>query len=209
MTDKSNLQPDVATKSITTTKPGKRKMRPGGGKSKGSNFEGQVAKKLSAALAPLSFIRSPGSGARLGGKNFEKFGEMFGADAMAIFVADVVPVNEKKESLNFLHSIECKSYKSPDTFTQLASTSANLFKWFEESVVDAAKTDKNPILIFKWNNTPVYVAVNPLHKKYDVSTTIKPKFSIDYEMDMQPKRLSIYLFDELCADSSFWVKKGI
>ena len=76
----------------------KRKMRPGGGKAKGNGFEGQIAKKLSTALAPLNFMRSPGSGARVGGKNFEKFGEMFGEEALAIFVADVVPINEKKRS---------------------------------------------------------------------------------------------------------------
>ena len=75
-------------------------MQPGAGKRKGSGFEGQIAKKLSAALAPLNFIRSPGSGARVGGKNFEKFGQMFGEEALSIFVADVVPINEKKENLS-------------------------------------------------------------------------------------------------------------
>jgi hypothetical protein len=64
-------------------------------KAKGSGFENQVAKKLSTALAPLKFIRTPGSGARVGGKNFQAYGELFGQEALNIFVGDVVPVNQK------------------------------------------------------------------------------------------------------------------
>lgn len=186
----------------------KRKMRPGGGKSKGNGFEGQVAKKLSSALAPLNFMRSPGSGARVGGKNFEKFGEMFGEEALAIFVADVVPINEKKEGLKFLHSVECKFYKTPDTFTQLASGSANVFKWFEESVEDAKKTDKNPILIFKWNNTPIFVAVDKNHEKCPASLRNREvNFAV---LGGDAKRLlSIFVLDDILNDSSLWVEKVV
>ena len=192
-------------------KKSKRTMRPGGGKAKGNGFESQIAKKLSAGLAPLNFMRSPGSGARVGGKNFEKFGEMFGEEALAIFVADVVPINEKKEGIKFRHSVECKSYKTPDSFTQLAAGTANMFKWFEESVEDAKKTDKNPILIFKWNNTPVFVAVNLNHEKCFVLPTIAPCFSVSYEpvSDHLTKTLSVYYFDDLIKDSSFWVEGGV
>jgi hypothetical protein len=178
--------------------PKKRTMRPGGGKSKGNNFEGQIAKKLSAALAPLNFMRSPGSGARVGGKNFEKFGTMFGEEALAIFVADVVPINEKKEGLTFLHSIECKSYKTPDGFTSLVAGTANVFKWFEESVVDALKTNKNPILIFKWNNKPIFVAT----ETGLVPTEVKCQLRISNNI----RNLNIYYFDDLIQDSSFWYK---
>lgn len=173
--------------------PKKRTMRPGGGKSKGNNFEGQIAKKLSAALAPLNFMRSPGSGARVGGKNFEKFGTMFGEEALAIFVADVVPINEKKEGLTFLHSIECKSYKTPDGFTSLVAGTANVFKWFEESVVDAAKTNKNPILIFKWNNTKVFVA-----------THIPTPCSVLEIKPVDSRKIYISHLDDLIEFKEFW-----
>lgn len=180
-------------------------MKPGGGKAKGNGFEGQIAKKLSLALAPLNFIRSPGSGARVGGKNFEKFGEMFGEDALKLFTADVVPINERKSGLNFLHSIECKSYKTPDNFTALVAGSANVFKWFEESVVDAAKTNKNPLLIFKWNNTPVFVAVDPMHPNCPSHQAGPFKLSITGgPAGALTKTLNIYLFDELAKHSSFW-----
>lgn len=177
--------------------PKKRTMRPGGGKSKGSGFEGQIAKKLSLVLAPLNFMRSPGSGARVGGKNFEKFGQMFGEEALAIFVADVVPINEKKEGVVFLHSIECKSYKTPDGFTSLVSGTANVFKWFEESVVDAEKTNKNPLLIFKWNNTPVFVAALS-----HTESVIKPSLTLSNGN----RTLNIFYLDDLLQDKAFWVK---
>lgn len=136
--------------------PAKRKMRPGGGKSKGSGFEGKVAKLLSSALPPLNFIRTQGSGARVGGKNFETIGKMFGADALKLFVGDVTPVNETEAQVRFKFCVETKFYKTPDTFNQLLSGSANIYKWMEEIIIDAAKIDKIPILIFKWNNTPIY-----------------------------------------------------
>jgi hypothetical protein len=188
-------------------KKAKRKMRPGGGKAKGNSFEGQVAKKLSAALAPLNFIRSPGSGARVGGKNFEKFGEMFGEDALKIFVADVVPINEKKEGITFLHSIECKFYKTPDSFTQLVAGTANVFKWFEESVEDAKKTNKNPILIFKWNNTPIFVAVNKRHERCPPALQVKdaPFAMVDVA---RSRPLSIFLLEDIINDPALWYEKA-
>ena len=57
---------DDESKTVAPLKKPKRKLKPGMGKSKGSGYEGQIAKKLSAALTPLTFIRSPGSGARAG-----------------------------------------------------------------------------------------------------------------------------------------------
>jgi len=69
-----------------TDTPVEGKKRRVNSKSKGNGFEGTIAKKLSAALAPLNFIRTPGSGARVGGKNFETIGKLFGEDALKIFV---------------------------------------------------------------------------------------------------------------------------
>lgn len=135
-------------------------MRPGGGKAKGSGFENQVAKKLGAALSPLKFIRTQGSGARVGGKNFETMGQMFGQDALKLFVGDVVPVNEKEAGVTFKHSIETKFYKTPDNFPALVSGNANLFKWMTEAEEDAVKIGRNPLLIFKWNNTPIFTATS-------------------------------------------------
>jgi hypothetical protein len=174
----------------------KRRMKPGGGKAKGSGFESLIAKKLSAAL-PINFIRSPGSGARVGGKNFSTIGAMMGEEALKLFNADVVPVNEAAVGLRFNFSIECKSYATPDNFTSLVSGSANVFKWFEESVVDSAKIGREPVLIFKWNHTPIFVAV--LARTFEGMVT--PALTL-----RKPgwRDIDIYEFDELIKYPDFW-----
>lgn len=186
-TETKEKLPKVATK---------RKMKPGGGKAKGNGFESTIAKKLSAAL-PINFIRSPGSGARVGGKNMATIGAMMGAEALALFNADVVPVNEKAEGYNFHFSIECKSYATTDNFTSLVSGSANIFKWFEESVVDSAKIGRDPILIFKWNHTPIFVAV--------LARTMEGMVTPALTLQKPDRHLDIYLFDELIKTPAFWV----
>lgn len=173
-------------------------MKPGGGKAKGSGFEGQLAKKLSAALAPLNFIRTQGSGARVGGKNFATIGQMFGEDALKLFVGDVVPVNEKDTGLTFKYSVEAKFYKTPDSFTALASGSANVYKWFEESVTDAVKINKIPMLVFKWNRTDIFVVIEKPEQR---STTVNPKF----ELITSTRHLQVFLLDDLLLHKSFWI----
>lgn len=172
-------------------------MKPGGGKAKGNGFEGQIAKKLSKALAPLSFIRSPGSGARLGGKNFAKFGSMFGAEAAAIFTGDVVPTNEKEAGLKFKYSVECKSYATSDNFPAIVNGTANFFKWFEESVVDAEKIGKEPILIVKWNRTATFVGINS-----GSNSLVKPRLTLS----QNGRSIDVFDLDDLLAVPAFWVE---
>lgn len=192
-----------------TDTPVEGKKRRVNSKSKGNGFEGTIAKKLSTALAPLNFIRTPGSGARVGGKNFETIGKLFGEDALKIFVGDVVPVNERQENLKFLHSVETKFYKTPDSFTALASGTANVLKWFREAVDDAKKIDKNPMLIFKWNHTAVFVAVDPHHTRINMAPLaqagLKPCFTLlTYGEDAMA--LDIYMLDDLLPLTAFWVE---
>lgn len=183
----------------TPAKPTKRKMRPGGGKAKGSGFEGTIAKQLTKHLAPLNFIRTQGSGARVGGKNFETLGKMFGEDALKLFVGDVVPINERDTGLTFKFSIETKFYKTPDHFPALVAGTANFFKWFEEAVIDAMKVNKAPMLIFKWNHTPVFVAVNaigcPLDGRFTISTA--------------SRTIAVFELDDLIHKPEFWYTKQV
>lgn len=183
----------------------KPKRKPGMGKSKGNGYESKIAKILANSLSPLKFIRTPGSGARLGGKNFEKFSDLFGEDAMKIFVGDVVPTNEKNTGVKFLHSVETKFYANQDTFTTLASGTANVYKWFEESVSDAKKIDKNPILIFKWNHTANFVAFDPTHPLAP-TVELKPKFSLVTHGEV-PRTLNIYVLEDLLKFPDFWIQK--
>lgn len=191
----------------TPATPKKRKMRPGGGKAKGNGFEGTIAKTLTKALAPLNFIRTPGSGARVGGKNFETIGKMFGEDALKIFVGDVVPVNERQEGVKFKHSIECKFYSTQDPFTSLVSNTANIFKWFKEAQDDASKIDKNPMLIWKWNHTPIFVGVDTTSSKADYtilsSRGIKPRLTLLTYGDTAGA-IDVYYLDDLLPATGFW-----
>lgn len=162
-------------------------------KAKGNSFELTVSKLLSSALNPLSFTRSPGSGARVGGKNFQTFGKMFGEDSLKIFVGDIVCLNERDTGLNFKFSIETKFYKTPDSFTSLFNNKANIFKWFEESCVDAIKINKEPMLIFKWNNTPIFVAV-------ENNYSLTPNLIIENN-----RKLSIFVLADLLKVNDFWI----
>jgi len=186
----------------------KRKMRPGGGKAKGNGFEGTIAKKLTAALQPLNFIRTPGSGARVGGKNFDTIGQMFGEDALKIFVGDVCVVNERQTGLKFMHSIECKFYATPDNFTSLVAGTANVFKWFGEAIDDAAKVDKNPLLIFKWNHTPIFVGVDLTFDKatYTELALALSRANLQPLLSLVTKERCIDLFylDDLLKVPGFW-----
>lgn len=192
--------PDHSAKTDVSSPPAKtkRKMRPGGGKQKGSGFENQVAKKLSAALDPLKFIRTQGSGARVGGKNFETIGKMFGADALKLFVGDVVPVNERECGHSFKFSVECKFYKTPDSFPSLVAGSANIFKWMQEAEEDAVKIKRNAVLIFKWNNVNTFAATyfeTPCHK-----------LIIDA---LSGKKIFVSYLDELLTYPNFWYESTL
>jgi len=181
---------------MTTQPPKKKRVN---SKGKGNGFENVIAKKLSVALDPLKFIRTQGSGARVGGKNFETIGQMFGEDALKLFVGDVVCVNEKQVLTNgesFLWSVETKFYKTPDNFTSLVSGNANFFKWYEEACDDASKVEREPCLIFKWNNTPIFLAVpTGSHTKTPRFTIINKRRSID-----------VFDLDDVLNSRDFWVK---
>lgn len=127
-------------------------------KPKGNRFELEISKLMTEQLAPLKFIRSPQSGARVGGINFKKFGALYSQDSLNIFVGDVVCTNETEVGLTFKCNIECKSYGAADGFNLIMLGSSKIFGWMEESEVDAAKTDKTPVIIFKWNRTQTFVA---------------------------------------------------
>ena len=180
---------------MTTQPPKKKRVN---SKGKGNGFENVIAKKLSVALDPLKFIRTQGSGARVGGKNFETIGQMFGEDALKLFVGDVVCVNEKQVielPKRFRFSIECKFYKTQDPFTSLVSGTSNLFRWMQEAIDDAKKVERAPMLIFKWNNTPIFVAT-----LQEDTHGIGKKIS----MSQNGLTLDIFYLDDLMADQNFW-----
>lgn len=164
------------------------------GKKKGSSFEGKISKILSEKLQPLNFKRSEGSGARVGGQN-SILASNYSKLMLALFTGDVVPTNECVEgNPKFKFCIECKAYKDAERMEALFETS-NIYNWLEEVKIDAEKIDKLGIVIFKFNNTPIYCAV-----KSDIQLPISVKFITLINGER------ICHFDDLIQHYSFWVE---
>ena len=144
------------------------------GKAKGSGFENVIAKLLTKTFSPFVFKRSQSSGAILGGSNVKNI-HHFGTTAKNLFVGDVVPINEDdvltSHKIKFRYSIECKFYKSSDSFASLFNQ-PQLIDWFNQACTDAEKVDKDPLLIFKFNRTPIFVALKHTDVIVDNTVTI-------------------------------------
>lgn len=129
-------------------------------KAKGNSFEGKISKLLTEFLVPLKFKRVTGSGGYLGGQNVIAL-ENYSFATKRLFIGDVGPTNEGDEGVPlFRFSIECKFYKDCENFYQLLNGKSKIFGWLEESRVDAAKLGVEPILIFRFNLTDDFVAVD-------------------------------------------------
>ncbi len=169
------------------------KKKPINGKRKGSNFERAISKKLEEKLKPLCFRKSEGSGARLGGINsvlVKKYSE----EICKIFIGDVTCINNGIDNINFRFCIECKSYKTREDIVAIINGKSSIYKWMDESRIDAAKANLQPLLIFKYNNTPIYACIDKSEILPDGLSSIK-LINGDY----------VVLFDDLIQITSFWI----
>jgi len=120
-------------------------------KAKGSSFEREVATFLSK-LYEESFIRAPGSGAYVGGKNQSRK-EFLHEGQIRSFKGDIVP-GENFSKMN----IECKSYADFPFHAVLAGDSKVLDGWIEQLMAVAEIDDVN-ILFMKFNRKGRFIAV--------------------------------------------------
>lgn len=185
-----------------------KKKKPVNGRAKGHGFENTIAKQLSEAFAPLTFKRTQMSGAMVGGMN-ARFNSHYSQQMLTAFVSDIFPSNEddvaKAEGWRFRFTCECKFYKEPDTF-------ASLFKnpqvkgWWEQATSDAAKlNDKEPLLIFKWNHTPIFIGFDP--EKVEVPPTLDKcgtVLSLNYDQAGSRRQLAIVPLLEALKDPDWW-----
>ena len=153
-------------------------------KNKGNTFERQVAKILSDKLS-LNFERTPSSGAIVGGKNYNKKQNTFDQQSMNVFVGDVFCSNGEIKV-----AIECKSYKSSDNVQSLINGNSFIQKWYDEIVIDAAKVNKTPVLIFKFNRSKIFIASENLP-----ASIVK----------MTVGKIKVGLLDEAMELEDFWV----
>jgi len=120
-------------------------------KAKGSGFEREVARFLSE-LYGESFIRAPGSGAYVGGKNQVRK-EVLHEGQIRSFKGDVVPGQSFKRM-----NIECKFYADFPFHLVLAGDCKVLDGWLEQMMAVAEPEDLN-MLFMKFNRKGRFVVV--------------------------------------------------
>lgn len=120
-------------------------------KQKGSSFEREIATFLSNTYNE-SFIRVPGSGAYVGGKNQTRK-EFLHEGQIRSFKGDIVP----GENFSLLN-IECKSYKDFPFHLLLSGECKILNTWLDQLMTVSEKNDLN-ILFMKFNRKGKYICV--------------------------------------------------
>ena len=124
---------------------------PSPSKNKGSSYEREVAKFLSD-LYQESFIRTPGSGAHIGGKNNTRT-EFLHEGQIRSFKGDIVP-GQSFQKLN----VECKHYGEFPFHQLFSGECKQLDSWIEQTVAVAEEGDLSVIFI-KITRTGKFVCV--------------------------------------------------
>jgi hypothetical protein len=120
-------------------------------KQKGSGYEREVAKYLSEKYNE-SFIRAPGSGAYVGGKNQVRK-EVLHEGQIRSFKGDVVPGQSFKRM-----NIECKFYADFPFHLLLTGDCKVIDAWLDQ-LMDVADVDDVNLLFMKFNRKGKYVCV--------------------------------------------------
>ena len=120
-------------------------------KAKGSSFEREVANFLSKIYGE-SFIRAPGSGAYVGGKNQSRK-EFLHEGQIRSFKGDIVPGQSFTQ-----FNAECKSYADFPFHQVLSGKCKQLDTWISQMMDVADENDLN-ILFMKFNRKGKFVAV--------------------------------------------------
>lgn len=169
-------------------------------KQKGKSFEGDVAKMLSTSFSPFQFKRVLHSGAILGGKNVKELSK-YSETLANLFIGDVVCINDSDTNEFFRFNIECKFYKTPETLDNfLGEVNSNLPKWYNESIVDAKKVNKIPLLIVKWNRSSIYCIMDA---QYDLPLSENKMEKINYVF-IKSFNLNVFLFKKALLDKQWW-----
>jgi hypothetical protein len=149
---------------------------PSPSKSKGNSYERRIADFLTD-LYSEKFIRAPGSGAYVGGKNIHRK-QLLHEGQIRNFKSDIVP-GQSFPKLN----AECKSYKD-FPFHQLYSGNILILENWLEQLLDVADPGDFNILFMKFNRKGEFVATQ--HPWVDItnignySIYKSPKFGIWY-----------------------------
>lgn len=136
---------------------------PSPSKAKGNSFE-RICADFLTNLYGEKFIRAPGSGAYVGGKNTHRK-QLLHEGQIRNFKGDIVP-GQSFPKLN----AECKSYKD-FPFHQLFSQEIKLLEGWIDQCLDVADDGDFSIIMMKFNRKGTYVVVRP-----NEQLTFKNKF---------------------------------
>lgn len=184
------------------------KKRPVNGKSKGNGFELTIAKLLSSTLSPLVFKRTQQSGAIVGGFNVVNTSS-YSSEMLLAFVGDIFPSNEadvlRDHGWRAARTVECKFYKEADSFSSLFKN-PQLVSWFEQAAADAAKLENRaPLLIFKFNHTPVFYALDKDDiRPNNISSSMELRYNAKYNGKQVSRTIFIGLLDDALTDIEWW-----
>lgn len=120
-------------------------------KQKGSSFEREIAQFLTKTYSE-SFIRAPGSGAYVGGKNQQRK-DFLHEGQVRSFKGDIVP-GQNFQKLN----VECKSYADFPFHLVLAGNCKVLDTWLDQ-VMTVSEPDDFNVLFMKFNRKGKFICV--------------------------------------------------
>ena len=131
------------------------------GKQKGNSFERDIANQLSSRFHAFtgiekSFRRNPDSGSFFGGTNVDRT-EIYDTD-YALYGDLICP-------RTFKYSVECKHYKSAPPLNAIMKQKVTQWDdWIKQALQDANVSQKEMLLIIKYNRTETMVFLTtPLH----------------------------------------------
>jgi Holliday junction resolvase len=149
-------------------------------KQKGSSWEREVAEFFSKTFNE-HFMKSPGSGAYVGGNNAIRKQHMH-EDTIKVFKGDIVP----GESFSHLN-VECKSYKDfPFHQLIMGKTIKQLDDWINQCMT-VADADDLCMLLLKFNRKGAYVVVPKKHNFH----------LLPHSVEYQSQKHGIWIFSEL------------
>lgn len=164
-------------------------------KKKGNKGELDFCKIMNKRFKTHHFIRTPSSGALVGGSNYQKRLGL-DEDLIAALASDImVP-----KKFNF--SVEHKSYSSDNTtlnvYDLLFKNNNSILEWWQQCTTDAKKAKKNPMLVIKIDYQKRFCIIE--------SSCDPPISNINYiEYNLFSNSIWIYpLEDLLKLDKKFW-----
>ncbi len=168
-------------------------------KQKGSSFEREVAVFLSS-LYNESFIRAPGSGAYVGGKNQIRT-QILHEGQIRSFKGDIVPGQSFPK-----FNAECKSYADFPFHLVLAGDCKVLDGWLQQ-MMDVADPDDFNILFMKFNRKGRFVVVQSKYTwitdqfMYYTSSKLGDWLIIDFDHFFKLNKDLVKKYSNIIADT--------